>query len=57
MKVDQQAEGKAGGAQVVEALRHVFVGEALDAFDFDHKHVFDDEVGEVFPDRGALIGY
>jgi hypothetical protein len=31
----------AGGAQIVEALRGVFVGQVVDAFQLDYQDVFD----------------
>jgi len=55
--VDQEAERSAGGSQIVDALCGVFVGEMVDAFEFDHKHIFDEKVGEVFPNAKAFVVY
>ena len=44
-----------GGSQVVETLRHMFIGEALHALQFDNEQVFDQDVGIVFSNILALI--
>ena len=56
-EIDAQTESPAGGAQVVEALRSVFVGETLDTFQLDHQHVFNQDIGEVLPDVVAFVCY
>jgi hypothetical protein len=35
----------------------VFVGEAIHTFQLDHQHVFDEDIGKVFSDTGALVDY
>jgi hypothetical protein len=32
LEIDQKTEGPAGSSQIVEALRGMFIGEALDTF-------------------------
>ena len=57
LEIDEKTEGPAGGSQIVETLRGVFVGEALHTFQLDHQHVFDEDISTVFSDRVALVGY
>jgi hypothetical protein len=33
----------------------VFAGEALDTFQLDHEHVFDEDIGKVFSNVVALV--
>jgi hypothetical protein len=48
LEIDEKTKGLAGGSQIVETLRGVFVDEALDTFQLDHQHVFDEDIGKVF---------
>ena len=41
----------------IETPRGVFVGEALDTFELDHQHVFDEEIGEVLSDALSLVSH
>jgi hypothetical protein len=35
----------------------VFVRQALDTFQLDHQHIFDEDIGKVFSDAVAFAGY
>jgi hypothetical protein len=54
LEIHEETEGQAGGSQIIETLRHGFVGEAFDIFQFQYQHVLDDEIGIVFPNRLAF---
>jgi hypothetical protein len=43
MEIDWKTKGPAGGSQIVETLRGVFVDEALYTFQLDHQHVFHEQ--------------
>jgi hypothetical protein len=45
----------AGGAEVVQTLGGVIVGETVGALEFEEKDVFDEQVGEVVADPDAFI--
>jgi hypothetical protein len=45
-----------GGSQIVETLGGVFVSQALDTFQLDHQHIFDEDIGKVFSDGVAFVG-
>jgi hypothetical protein len=49
LEINKETNTPAGGAQVIEALRCVFVGEAVDAFQLHQQRVFDEKVCEVSP--------
>ena len=55
LETDQKANGPAGGSQVIEALRTVFVREPLDTFQVDKQRVFGENIGKVFSDVLALV--
>ena len=57
LEIDWNTEGPAGGSQIVETLRGVFVGEALHTLQLDHQDVFDDDISKVFSGIMALAGY
>ena len=38
-------------------MRGVLVGKALHAFQLHKQHVFDEDIGKVFADILALVGY
>ncbi len=54
---DEKTEGPTGGSRIVQTLRGVLVGQALQAFQLDHQDVFDEDIGKVFSDVVALVGY
>ena len=56
LEIDQETKSSAGGSQIVETLRRVFVGQALDTFQFHHLHVFDEDIGKVFIRRSGPCG-
>jgi len=56
LEVDEQAEGQAGGPEVVDALSGVLVGEALGAFHFYQELVLDYDVGYVIAYGMAFVG-
>ena len=56
LKIDQKTETPARGAQVVQTLGGVLGRQAFDAFQFDHQHVFNKDIGVVFSHILALIG-
>ena len=35
----------------------MFVGEAVHTFQLDHQNIFNEEIGKVFSDSVALLGY
>jgi hypothetical protein len=41
LEVDQQGQPEAGRFEIVEALRHVFAGEAVHALELDEKAFLD----------------
>ena len=55
LEVDQKGQAQAGGLEIVDALRQVFVGETICAFELDEDAVLDQKVGQVFADTLALI--
>ena len=59
LKIDQEAETPARSAQVVQALGGVLDGQAFDAFQFDHQHVFDhvfdNDISAVFSHILGLV--
>lgn len=55
LKIDQKTETPARGAQVVQALRCMLGRKAFDAFQFDHQHVFDKNIGVIFPHILAFV--
>ena len=56
LEIDEKTDGPAGGSQIVETLRDVFVGEVLYALQLDHEHVFDEDVGVVLTHGVAFVG-
>jgi hypothetical protein len=56
LEIDEKTDGEAGGSQIVETLRRVFAGEALRTFQFDHEHVFYEDIRKVLADTVALVG-
>ena len=44
-------------SQVVEALCGVLVPDGFHTSQLDHQHVFDQDIGKVFPGAPALAGY
>src|SRR5260370_39484457 len=56
LEIDEKTEGPAGGSQIVETLRDVFVGEVLYTLQLDHQHVFDEDVSKIFPHGVAFVG-
>jgi len=54
LKIDWEAEGYAGGSQLVETLRRGFAGERLHTFQLDHQHVLSEDIGKVPSHRVAL---
>ena len=46
-----------GSSQIVETLRSVFASKPLDTFQLDHQRVFDEDIGKVFSNRVAFVGY
>ena len=56
LKIDQKTETPARSAQVVQTLGGVLGRQAFDAFQFDHQHVFNKDIGVVFSHILALIG-
>ena len=55
LKIDQKTETPARGAQVVQALSAMLGRQAFDAFQFDHQHVFDKDIGVIFSHILALV--
>jgi hypothetical protein len=55
LEVDEEAETHAGGAPVVQALRHMLIGQAVDAFQFNDQHVFHEDIGIVFANTLTFI--
>jgi hypothetical protein len=55
LEIDQQADGKAEGPEIVETLHHVLVVKPLDAFQLQDEDIFNDDVGEIFTDVMAFI--
>ena len=51
----QETEAFASSAQVIEALSHVFVREALGAFQLEDQHIFHEDIGTVISNALALI--
>jgi len=56
LEVDEEAEGQAGGSEVVDALGGVLVGEAVCAFYFYQELVLDDYIGYVIAYGMAFVG-
>jgi hypothetical protein len=56
LEVDEEAEGQAGGSEVVDALGGVLVGEAVGAFYFYQELVLDDYIGYVIAYGMAFVG-
>ena len=52
-EIDEEAEREPLGSQVIGALRSVFVGQAIYAFQFDYENISNKNVREVFADRLA----
>ena len=52
-KIDEQAEAKAGGFQIIVKLGTMFVGELLDGLDFQNDFVQEDEIGYVLALEGT----
>lgn len=57
LKIDQKTKGAAGGSQVVDALRSVLIGEALDTLELDYQRLFNEDIGEVFSNVLAFVKY
>jgi hypothetical protein len=57
LEIDEKTKGPAGGPQIVETLRSVFVGKPLDALQFDHQFVFHEDVGKVLSHPMALVNH
>ena len=55
LKVYEEAEWFAGGAEIVEALGEVVVGETVDAFEFEDELVFYQDVGGVIAYSGSFV--
>jgi hypothetical protein len=56
-EIDQEADGPAGGSQIIETLRGMFVGKAIHTFRLNHQHVFDEDIRKVFSDGVTLVSY
>jgi hypothetical protein len=56
-KIDQQAEGKIGGSQIVQALRQIHVLDSACVLQFDQDGVFDKDIGHVFADNHAIVSH
>jgi hypothetical protein len=54
LKIDQQTEAHAGGAQVIQALSHMFISKTINAFQLDNKRVIHQNVGEITPNDEDL---
>jgi hypothetical protein len=54
-KIDEQTDQADGGAQVIQALRSVLDAKPLDAFQFEHKHALNENIGKIFSDVRALM--
>jgi hypothetical protein len=55
LEVDEEGDRESGGFEVVEALGGVFVGQAVDALEFEENTVFDDEVGVVVANLESFV--
>jgi hypothetical protein len=47
LKVDQQSESQAPSFEVVDALSHMLVREAIHAFQFNDNPVFDHQISAI----------
>jgi hypothetical protein len=56
LEVDEEAEGQAGGSEIVDALGCVLVGKAVCAFHFYQELVLDYDVGYVVSYGMAFVG-
>ena len=57
LKVDEKTDPPARGSQIVETLSSVFVRDAIRTFEFDKQDIFNKDVGEIFSDAVAFVGY
>ncbi len=48
-------DGKAGGSKIIETLRHMFFGEAVDTLQFDDQYIFDENISKVISHVMALV--
>jgi hypothetical protein len=55
LEIDQEADAAFGCPQEIQALRHVLVGEALHALQFQYEDIFHQEIGDVFAYKMTLI--
>ena len=49
LEIDQQTQRPARGSEVVNTLRGVIAGQALDTFQLDDQHILDENIGEYSP--------
>ena len=56
LEVDQKTQAEAGGAQIVEALRGVVIGETIHAFQLDHQYVLDEDICKILSNVAAFVG-
>lgn len=55
LEIDEQADGAAGGAEIVNALGGVLTGQPVDALQFDEQDVLNQDIGEVVADRTGFV--
>jgi hypothetical protein len=54
-EIEQQAQGPAGGLQVIEALGAMRLIQCLRGFQLDQKRLLDQQVRDVLPDRLTIV--
>jgi hypothetical protein len=57
LEVDEQADGEAGGTEIIETLGGVVRGEVIDTFQFKYAAIFNKDVGEIVANVVPLVGY
>jgi hypothetical protein len=55
LEIDQKSQSQARSLQVVDALSHMLIREAVGAFQSNQQLIFDSQVGVMFTDRVSFV--